>query len=81
MKLLPGSGKPRMHQFQETVRLKPNDTNAHYNLGIALVKRGQTDEAISQFQEAIRLRPDDADARNNLRTALLKTGRTNDTIR
>ena len=59
-----------MSQFQETVRLKPDFPYAHYNLGIALYKKGQIDEAISQFQEAIQLKPDYAEAHDKLAKAL-----------
>ena len=47
-------------QFQEALRLQPDDAEARYNLGNALAEKGQPDEAISQFQEALRLKPDDA---------------------
>jgi len=57
-------------QFQEAIRLKPDDAEAHNNLGTALGMKGQTDEAISQFQEALRLKPDYAEARSNLAYAL-----------
>ena len=29
-----------------------NDSNAHYNLGVALAGRGELDEAIDHFQRA-----------------------------
>ena len=38
-----------IRQYQEAIRLKPDDALAHNNLGIALVRRGQIDEAISQL--------------------------------
>ena len=68
-------------QFQEAVRLKPDDADAHNNLGIALDKKGQIDEAIRQFQEAIRLEPDHADAHYNLGVAFYQQGRTDEAIR
>jgi hypothetical protein len=70
-----------IRQFQEGVRLKPDDADTHYNLGVALDKQGQIDEAIRQFQEAIRLKPDLAPAHNNLGTALGLTGQTDEAIR
>ncbi len=51
---------------------RPDDADAHKNLGVALDKKGQTDEAIRQYQEAIRLKPGDADAHNNLGIALTR---------
>ena len=59
-----------MREFQEVIHLKPDYAEAHYNLGIILFRKGQTDEAIRQFQEALRLKPDYADARRNLDVVL-----------
>ena len=52
--------------------LKPDYADAHNNLGTALARKGQIDEAIRQFQEAIRLKPDYAEARNNFAHAFEK---------
>ena len=60
--------------------MKPDSAEAHFNLGTALGKKGQIDEAISQFQEAIRLKPDDAKAHNNLGIALVKKGQIDEAI-
>ena len=45
-----------IRQFQETVRLNP-DNIFQNNLGHALTRKGQMDAAIRQFQEAIRRQP------------------------
>jgi Flp pilus assembly protein TadD len=50
--------------------VKPDYPEAHNHLGLALVRKGQTDEAIRQFQEALRLKPDYAAARRSLEAAL-----------
>jgi tetratricopeptide (TPR) repeat protein len=39
---------------------------AHYNLGVALVERGQVDEAMTHYCKAIEIRPDYAEAHFNL---------------
>jgi tetratricopeptide (TPR) repeat protein len=55
-----------MKHWEETLRLKSDDIEAHYNLGIALQKQGCISEAIEQFEQALKLRPDFTDARDAL---------------
>ena len=45
------------------------------NLGNALARRGQLEDAILQYREALELTPDYPDARNNLGNALVKQGK------
>jgi Flp pilus assembly protein TadD len=52
----------------------------HKYLGIALLSKGQIDEAIRQFREGVRLRPDDADAHYSLGVALDKKGQIGEAI-
>ena len=71
----------RGHQpVQETIRIKPDYAEAHNNLGIALGRKGQTDEAISEYQEALRIKPDYPDAHNGLGVALGMKGRIDEAI-
>jgi len=70
-----------IRQFQEAIRLKPDDTDVLYNLGNAFLKKDQVDEAIRQYKEIIRLKPGDTDAHNNLGNALLRQGQTDEAIR
>jgi tetratricopeptide (TPR) repeat protein len=70
-----------IHQFQEALRLEPDNIQAHHNLGLAFDKLGQTDEAIRQYQEVIRLAPDHADTHNNLGAAFEKRGQIEEAIR
>jgi tetratricopeptide (TPR) repeat protein len=62
--------------WQTTIDRNPNCWLAHYNLGLILNLRGETDAAIRHLQEAIRLKPDCAGAYNSLGIALLNQGRT-----
>ena len=67
--------------FRHALEVTENNDLAHNNLGNALGRKGQTDEAIRQYQEAIRLKPDHADAHNNLGAALDKKGQIDEAIR
>ena len=75
-----GQTDEAIRQFEEGVRLKPDDAYTHYNLGIAFDKQGQGDKAIGQLQEALRLEPDYADAHYNLGVAFFQQGRTAEAI-
>ena len=66
--------------FRHTLEVTENNALAHNNLGLALLDKGQTSDAISQFQEAIRLNPNYADAHYNLGTALLQKGQTDEAM-
>jgi tetratricopeptide (TPR) repeat protein len=66
--------------FRHALEVEENNCLAHNNLGTALFKKDQIDEAISQYQEAIRLKPDDAKPHYNLGTALDKKGQTDEAI-
>jgi tetratricopeptide (TPR) repeat protein len=56
--------------FRHALAVTENNDVAHNCLGLALAKKGQTDEAIRHFQEALKLKPDFAVARRNLEAAL-----------
>ncbi len=67
------------HQWEEAyhfaavcVALRPEDPNAHINLGAALHDKGRADQAILEYREAIRLYKDLALTHHNLGKALLE---------
>jgi len=60
--------------FGHALAVTEDNYVAHNNLGLALEKKGQTDEAVRQYQEALRLTPGFAEAHNNLGIALQKQG-------
>ena len=39
-------------ESRESIRLKPDDADAHYNLGTALQAQGKLKEAIAEFRKA-----------------------------
>ncbi len=56
-------GKDGVALFEKASSLDPSDENYHYNLAIALFRRGDTANAESQVQAALRLKPDDQEAK------------------
>ena len=67
--------------FTHTLEVTSNNLIPHYNLGVALAKKGQTDNAVEQYLKAIRIKPDYADAHNNLGFALFNKGQTDNAIK
>lgn len=57
-------------EFEATVRLRPDDVNGRFHLGISLARLGKSDDAIVQFLEAVRLKPDFEDAHRALEQAI-----------
>jgi tetratricopeptide (TPR) repeat protein len=60
--------------YREAIRLEPDITMAHLNLGTALDDKGDPDGAIASYREAIRLEPDLARAHGMLGKVLLDRG-------
>jgi protein O-mannosyl-transferase len=67
--------------FRHALEVTESNWLAHNNLGYALGKRGQSDEAIRQYQAAIRLKPNYAEAHSNLGAALNNKGQIDEAIR
>jgi len=60
---------------KKVVALSPQDSKAHFNLGIALKDLGRLDDALESYHNAIELEPDFTGAYNNLGIALFELGR------
>jgi tetratricopeptide (TPR) repeat protein len=68
-----GSLDGAVSHLEEAVRLKPDYSDAHNNLGNALSKiPGRSAEAISEFEAALRLEPGMAQAHANLGSVLAR---------
>jgi protein O-mannosyl-transferase len=67
--------------FRHALVVTKDNWLAHNNLGAALAKKGQIDEAIRQYQEVIRLKPDYVEAYNNLGYVLGEKGQIDEAIR
>jgi tetratricopeptide (TPR) repeat protein len=61
--------------FNEATRLDPQSPEAHYDLGVALVRLKQLRLAADQFRLAVKAKPDSAQFRNSLGAVLLDMGR------
>ena len=62
------------------MRINPAYSEAHNNLGNALLQRGQAEEAIAQYREALRIKPAYSEAHYNLGNALLQRGQAEEAI-
>jgi len=61
------TGRPITNLYAEAVRIDPNDADAHYNLGLALVREGKTQDAIRHLETTLKLNPGFQRARRALR--------------
>jgi len=66
--------------WTHTLACTSDNAVAHNNLGHALFKKGDIDDAFTHFQTALQIKPDLAEAHNNLGDALLKKGQADEAI-
>ena len=76
-------GKPdeAIAELKAAVKLKPDDSEAIYNLAVHLKAAGRLQQAIDEYYEAVRLAPDFFEARNNLGVALIDDGQPREAIK
>lgn len=60
--------------FYQAVKVQPDYSDAHYNLGLALQELKQLTEACACYEQVVRLRPDQAAVWNNLGVARRQLG-------
>jgi protein O-mannosyl-transferase len=68
-------------EFEEALRIRPNDEYTHYNLGNVLAEINYLDAAINEYEETLRINPNNENAHNNLGFALFRKGNLNAAIR
>jgi len=66
--------------FNHALQVTKNNYLAHTNLGVALVKDGKTQEAISHYRAALQIKPSDDNTHYNLANALKKQGAIDEAI-
>ncbi|MGA2508301.1 MAG: tetratricopeptide repeat protein [Chitinispirillaceae bacterium] len=66
--------------YRTTVTRNDNCWLAHNNLGLLLMNRGRTDEAMAHYQKALEINPNYGDAHYNLGILLEKMGRTDEAM-
>jgi Flp pilus assembly protein TadD len=69
-----------IQHFQRAADLLPEDPDAAYNLGAALLLEGRLDEAAAQLRRALRLKPDYVEAADKLGGVLVLQGRIADAV-
>ncbi len=65
----------------EAARMKPDDEDVHYDLGLALTRQGRFEDAVKEYEEALRLFPDYVEAHNNLGNVLMRLGRMDEAVK
>ena len=66
--------------YTDTLTKNPGCWMAHYNLGIALNDRGDTDGAVAHYRQAVELRPGYAEAHYNLGRLLAQKGQLDEAV-
>jgi Flp pilus assembly protein TadD len=61
--------------FRSALRLAPNESDLHNDLGVALERQGKQEEAVASFEKAIQLKADNTNALHNLGNVLRRLDR------
>ncbi|GAF90082.1 unnamed protein product, partial [marine sediment metagenome] len=66
-----------IEQFRRALSINARDADAHCDLGVVLVRKGNIDDAIEEFRTALRLNPNLSLAREQLQAALAQKAGSN----
>ena len=69
-----------IRHYREAVRLRPDYTEAHSNLGTALLSTGRAAQALRHLRRAVDIEADSGPARYNLGVALAMMGRSEEAL-
>lgn len=72
---LDGQGEQALEQYQEILKLTPDDADTRYRLGILLRQSNKLNEAVKELEKAARARPGSALFLSELAKAYAKQGR------
>lgn len=61
-------------EYREALRLNPNNDLAHFNLGVAMERKGNLQGALEEYRAAYLLNPKDADYKRNYERLLQRVG-------
>jgi predicted O-linked N-acetylglucosamine transferase (SPINDLY family) len=75
-----GKSSQAIEMIRLAMRLHPDASSCHTNLGMFLASQGKLDEAIASFRQSLALRPDSPETLNNLGTALTAKGELDEAI-
>ena len=70
-----GDRKGAVQQFQEALKLAPDNATAHYNLALLLAQDGYDADAVKHLEDAVRIEPRDGAAHLELAQLLERTGK------
>ena len=63
-----------INNYKQALKIKPNYAEAHYNMGAALMGKGDPDAAIISYKKALKIKPDYAESHNNIGAVLMGKG-------
>jgi tetratricopeptide (TPR) repeat protein len=78
--IMEGKTQDAIEQYEEVLRLSPDDVDASFNLGDALLRVGRFEEAVGHFERALRIDPNNAHAHYSAGVSLAKLGQPREAI-